>query len=202
MQSISFQENQAFLNGLDYKVRQIDLVSGKVVRTISLNSVVSCVATSEQFLFLGESFSPYLSQFNMENGAMIQSLVGHSDRITRLFLLDSFLFSGSDDTTIICWNTANGALIRKYVGHSESIDSLAVFDGELYSAAPCRELFKWSFDDGLITQKFSLAQFYNIQSLAYKSQTLFTGSFDTTVIKWNASLSVGVQFPSVASGTG
>lgn len=130
---------------------------------------------------------PYVLKLSIESGTIIQSFDGHSGPIFSLVLYDGMLFSGSFDTTIICWNTANGEIIRSFVGHSGSVHAVAVFNGELYSTASGVELFKWSLNNGLITKKFPLIHLSIISSLAYKSQFLYTGSYDTAVIKWDAS---------------
>lgn len=80
----------------------------------------------------------------------------------------------------------NGEIIRQFVGHSGIVYAVAVFDGELYSATSINELFKWNVDDGSISKRFDYLHGKSIMSFAYKSQTLFTGSTDTTVINRNA----------------
>jgi WD40 repeat protein len=112
-------------------------------------------------------------------------LDGHSGPVVSLFLSDNWLFSGSVDTTINCWNAANGEVLRKYIGHSHPVYTVAIFDGELYSTASVTELFKWGIEDAELRKKFTDVHEQQIYCLAYKSQHLFTGSYDTTVIRWN-----------------
>ncbi|KAI3656233.1 hypothetical protein MP638_001689 [Amoeboaphelidium occidentale] len=186
IRSIYYQDEQVFAGGLDEKVRQIDLVSGKVVKTISLNSGIYSVVAEANSLFVGASRPPYVLKLDINSGAIIQSLDGHSSGIFSLFLRDGLLFSGSIDKTIICWNAVNGEMFQTYLGHSGMVYSVSVYDGELYSTAPTGELFKWSIYDGTITKKFPEVHLSTISTLAYRSQTLFTGSYDTKVIKWDA----------------
>lgn len=112
-------------------------------------------------------------------------LDGHSGPVVSLFLSDNWLFSGSFDTTINCWNAVNGVVLRKYIGHSHPVYTVAIFDGELYSTASVTELFKWSIDDAELRKTFTAVHEQQIYCLAYKSQYLFTGSYDTKVIRWN-----------------
>ncbi|KAI3656002.1 hypothetical protein MP638_005179 [Amoeboaphelidium occidentale] len=186
IRSIWFQDEQVFAGGSDEKVRQVDLVTGRVVRTIPFIGVVLCVVASSNSLFVGKTLSPNVLKLDIESGDIILNLNGHPTSVFSLFLLDSLLFSGSADTTIICWNSVNGEIIRKYIGHAGSVYTVAVFDGELYSTASGKELFKWSINDGQITKKFPAVHENTILSLAFKSQTLFTGSVDTTIIKWDS----------------
>ncbi|KAI3655801.1 hypothetical protein MP638_001221, partial [Amoeboaphelidium occidentale] len=186
IRSIYLQDERVFMGGLDGEVRQIDLLSGKVVRTTSLNSEVYCVVADANSLYIGRYIFPYGLKLNIESGAIILSFDEHSEAIYSIFLLNGLLFSASGDTRIICWDTMNGEIIRSYVGHSSIVISIAIFDGELYSAGSGLELFKWNVNDGLITKKFLFVRSRDIQCLSYRSQNLFTGSTDTTVIRWNA----------------
>ncbi|KAI3659778.1 hypothetical protein MP638_000907, partial [Amoeboaphelidium occidentale] len=179
------QDDQLFASGLDEKVRQIDSGSGRVVRTISLTGQVYCAAVGSDSLFVGKEFSPFIVKLSINSGTIILDLDGHSGPVHSLFLDDNLLFSGSADTSIIGWNAATGEIIRTYLGHSNVVYSVAVFDAELYSAAPGGELFKWSINDAVITTKFNVIHFYFAQTIAYKSHTLFTGSFTTTIFRWD-----------------
>lgn len=125
-------------------------------------------------------------KLSIESGNILQSLYGHFDAVSSLFFLDNLLFSGSNDYLIICWNTANGEIVRQYVSHAEDVNTVAVFDGELYSAGAYKELFKWNINDGEITKRFPVSHENDIVCMAFRSKELFTGSLDSTVIKWDA----------------
>lgn len=103
-----------------------------------------------------------------------------------LFLYESFLFSGSSDSTVIQWNALTGERTKTYEGHLGTVNSVAVFDGDLYSATSFKELFKWNISEGFITRKFSVVDTGEMLSMTFKSRTLFTGSSDTTAIGWDA----------------
>lgn len=155
--------------------------------SIAVIGKILCVTAAADSLYVGKDRPNFGLKLNIESGAILQSLNGHSDAISSLFVSDNQLISGSYDTTIICWNILNGDMIRTFFGHSGGVQSVAIFDGELYSSAYVREIFKWNINDGLVTRKFKVVHEGSILSLAYKSQALFTGSSDVTVIKWNAS---------------
>jgi WD40 repeat protein len=67
------------------------------------------------------------------------------------------------------------------------VNAIEVCNGELYSTSSRGELFKWSINDGLIAKIFPKVHFNEIQSFACKSQHLFTGTSDATIIRWDAS---------------
>ncbi|KAI3656986.1 hypothetical protein MP638_004260, partial [Amoeboaphelidium occidentale] len=193
IQSMYYQDDQIFTTGYDSTVRQIDLGSGTVVRTIADFLGPLRIVAAGKFLFVGKGVSPYVLKLDIESGAVIQSLDGHFATVFSLFVWNNLLFSGAFDSKVICWNTLNGEIIRQFVGHSGVVYAVAVFDGELYSTTSINELFKWNVDDGTILKRFDYLHGKSILSLAYKSQTLFTGSTDTTVINRNA-FSGGIIF--------
>lgn len=119
-------------------------------------------------------------------GTVIFSLNGHIAGIYSLYLFDNFLFSGSVDSNVICWSALSGEIVQTYSGHLGMVYAVAVFDGELYSATNFMELFKWNITEGSITKKFFVVDTGEMQSMAFKSRTLFTGSLDTTVFRWNS----------------
>ncbi|KAI3656619.1 hypothetical protein MP638_005093 [Amoeboaphelidium occidentale] len=186
VRSIIFQDDQVFAGGYDERVRQVDLFSGRVVKTISLSGQVYYVTAGSDSLFVAKNVPPYVVKLNIESGATILRLNGHTVAVYSLFVWNNLLFSGSADRTIICWNSVNGEIIRVYVGHSADVFSVAVFDQELYSSGSKTELFKWNTSTGQLTKKFDAVHQNNIHNLAYKSQALFTGSMDKTVIQWDA----------------
>ncbi|KAI3660263.1 hypothetical protein MP638_005126, partial [Amoeboaphelidium occidentale] len=184
--SVYFQDAQVFTGGLDGKVRQFDLASGKLARTISITGEVYCIIAAEDSLFVGKDLLPYGLKLSVRTGTVIFSLNGHIAGIYSLYLFDNFLFSGSVDTDVICWSALSGELVQSYSGHLGMVYAVAVFDGELYSATDFKELFKWNITEGSITTKFFVVDTGEMRCMAFKSRTLFTGSLDTTVFRWNS----------------
>ncbi|KAI3655326.1 hypothetical protein MP638_004190, partial [Amoeboaphelidium occidentale] len=107
-----YQSELVFAGGLDSKVRQIDLESGRVVRTISFTGKVLCVLAEKDYLYVGKDLPSFGVKLEIKTGAIILSLNGHSGGIFSFFLWDSLLFSGSINPAIICWNTENGEIIQ------------------------------------------------------------------------------------------
>ena len=68
-----------------------------------------------------------LKIWNLESGAQIKELKGHSnDVISVAFSPDGkILASGSGDNTIKIWNLESGAQIKELKGHSNSVYSVA-----------------------------------------------------------------------------
>jgi WD40 repeat protein len=76
--------------------------------------------------------------------------------------MNSFLFSGSSNSTIVCWNTENCEMIRHYDGNARIVVSVAVFYGGLFSAALRTEILKWNINTGQFTRKFAVVHGNNM----------------------------------------
>lgn len=155
-------------------------------KCIAFSGQVLCVAAGSGSLFVGKTRSPTLVKLSIESGAVVADLIGHSTTVYSLFIWNNLLFSGSFDSTIVSWNTENAKVIQRYFGHSGSVYAVAVFDGHLYSSGSLDELFKWNTSTGQITMRFPKYHLNGIVSLAFRSQALFSGSYDNTLIKWDA----------------
>jgi F-box and WD-40 domain protein 1/11 len=63
---------------------------------------------------------------------------------------------------------------------------VTVFDGYLYSAGVEKEVKKWNLTDGAILANFPAFQGGTIMCMAYGQETLYTGSLDGSVLRWDA----------------
>ena len=94
---------------------------------------------------------------------------------------NGYLYSGSDNRTIIKWNN-DGTVNQILKGHSSSVLSLVEFDGYLYSGSYDKTIIKWN-KDGTISQTLK-GHSGLITSLVEFNGDLY--STDTkTIIKWN-----------------
>jgi F-box and WD-40 domain protein 1/11 len=94
------------------------------------------------------------------------------------------LFSGSADTTIICWNSDTGSIIRRFIGHSDFLYDLKVLGNGLYST-DYTSIIKWNINDGLIARIFAVNHTFEVQSILLKETSLFSGSMDGVVMRWD-----------------
>jgi WD40 repeat protein len=62
---------------------------------------------------------------------------------------------------------------------------VGVFNGELYSGGDAGEIIKWNIDDGNIIKRFPNVHDTIVTCLAFKYNFLFSGSVDSTVVRWN-----------------
>jgi F-box and WD-40 domain protein 1/11 len=97
---------------------------------------------------------------------------------------EKLLFSASADTTIICWDSDTGSIIRRFIGHSGFVIDLKVLGNGLYST-DSTSIIKWDINDGLIAQIFSVNHTLKVVSILLKETSLFSGSLDGVVIRWD-----------------
>lgn len=120
--------------------------------------------------------------------------MGHTGIVFSMFLDGEVLYSGSEDSTVISWNTDNGAIIMTFYGYPERVLCVAVFDGELYAGGAQRIALKWNIETGQLLVTFTDYHEMPVRSLAYLPGTLFTGSQDASVIRWDSTSATSLQF--------
>ena len=70
--------------------------------------------------------------WSMQNGDKVATLEGmHSDSVTCMAMEENFLFSGSDDMTIVMWNLITFQHVGVLKGHKDSIQDMLIFDNGL-----------------------------------------------------------------------
>ncbi|KAI3660378.1 hypothetical protein MP638_005392 [Amoeboaphelidium occidentale] len=198
VQSISVRDDQLFTAGEDTNVRQVDLVSGRIVQRIGnhtafidhlldkdINGKISSIVARGDFLYIGKQNSPHALKLVATTGEIDLSFVGHTNTVVAIDVYQYMLFSGSADATIIYWNVNTGDIIRIFIGHEGGIYAVLVVGEELYSAGAQRGILKWNISNGQILTRFPDVHNNAIKSLTVVGRELFSGSFDTTAIRWD-----------------
>lgn len=148
------------------------------------------IVVNENSFIVGKTQSlSTLDKYYLSNGGLQLSYVGHQSTVLALLLWNDMLFSGSVDTTVICWNEINGQIIRTYNGHTGEVQVVSLYENHLYSAGRPYSIIKWNIDSGIIEKVFSDEHFHTIMCLTSGEGSLFSGSLDTTVVRWDLSTS-------------
>lgn len=90
--------------------------------------------------------------WDIETGALVKELVGHTGSVTSLRLYEGgrYLVSGSQDHTIRVWDVYQGRSIGVLSGHNALIDSIAVTpDGRYFVSAGTETVKIWESDKSL-----------------------------------------------------
>lgn len=115
------------------------------------------VVAEGDFLYVGKPFKPEIVKIYIPTWSLYLSFEGHSNTVFSLSLYGNMLFSGSEDKTIICWNSENGAIIRQFLGAYKSGNGCScLYNDELYSTSPDSSIIKWNIYDGQILKAFPL----------------------------------------------
>ncbi len=92
-------------------------------------------------------------------GALIQTLTGHTDSVNTLLLLEKkgWLLSASADTTLKLWDLKSGKIIHTLTGHSQSIYRLAAAPNNLFaiSLGEDKKWYIWNLRKGLFVRSVS-----------------------------------------------
>jgi WD40 repeat protein len=137
------------------------------------------------FVYVGTAdSSALLVKIRISTQKLLQSFEGHQNTVFALAMSEKLLFSGSGDTTIICWNSDTGSIIRRFIGHSGYVIDLKVLGNGLYSTDHT-SIIKWNINDGLIAQIFAGRSFLNVLSILLRETSLFSGSLDGVVMRWD-----------------
>ena len=84
--------------------------------------------------------------WDIESGAVIHKLEGHTDHVRSLILMNDVLTlaSASKDETIKLWDIESGKLINTIRGHTDNVTSVALLeDGRLVSGSEDKSIIIW-----------------------------------------------------------
>jgi F-box/WD-40 domain protein MET30 len=126
-----------------------------VVRTLhGHEDGVMCVQFAENLAYLpypvliSGSYDHTVRVWNMDTGAQIRCMRGHT-RAIRALQFDEFkLITGSMDRTLRVWNWRTGECIRTLQGHSEGVVALAYDAHVLVSGSVDTTVRVWNFFNG------------------------------------------------------
>ena len=138
--------------------------------------------------------------WNQRNGALVQKLSGHSDKVLSVsFRPQSMMMaSGSADQTIKVWPVGIAESVRTFVGHSDWVYAIAFSqDGKMIVSGSADGTVKlWNVDTGELINTLSGHSDAVISvAISPDRETMASGSRDGTVKLWN--LQTGVCLSSL-----
>lgn len=127
---------------------------------------------------------------NAANVYEVARLTGHSAGVTGVAWSPDGrrAISGSDDQTLILWDTTSGTIIRRFSGHNAPVEAVAYSsDGQtVLSGAADNRMILWDVSTGDIIRIY-FGHDALVESVAYSpdGQRLLSGSADGTMILWD-----------------
>lgn len=119
-----------------------------------------------------------------------QIYMGHQAGVQALALSPNgrTLLSGSDDKTLILWDTATATTIRTFTGHTGKLLSISISpDGKrAVSSAEDKNVILWDISSGqALRQLETQSDVVNDVAFSPDSNQVLTGSADTTIKLWD-----------------
>ncbi len=144
------EKSMLFVGCWDRQVRALDYETGQVDRAwLAANSAIRTMHLHEDWLFTG-SLETQIRAFNLETGAC-KSYEGHESWVNCMathFVYDAegnikntWLLSGSDDSSILIWDMASCKRLEKLQEHKNGVMCLA-----LTPNTPCDSLYSGGQD--------------------------------------------------------
>jgi serine/threonine protein kinase/outer membrane protein assembly factor BamD (BamD/ComL family)/sugar lactone lactonase YvrE len=170
---------------------------GELLRVLRDHSaVVEDVAFSpDGHMLASASWDETVGLWRVGDGELLRALRGHTDHVSSVaFSPDGqTLASGSWDETIRLWNVSDGTHQRALVGHRDEVRSVAFSpDGQTLASASGgldndTTVRLWSIASGTLLQTLPGHRGW-VHSVAFSpdGQTLASGSFDDTILLWQA----------------
>jgi WD40 repeat protein len=155
--------------------------------------VNNVLAYGEYLLVASASVVSPLEKRDILTSRIVLSFDGHTNSVLTIKIAENMLFSGSADTTIICWNPENGFFIRKFVGHLGYVNAIAIQDNLLFSGSSDFDIIKWDIFDGTLLTVFTKDHGNPITCIDIWKRTLYSGAADNSVIKWNISTGLPID---------
>lgn len=104
--SISCKDHFLWAGGLDYMLRQVDLITGKIVKLIGFDRWVYAVLAVDEYVYVsGASSGAEVKKLSAVDGSILLEFNGHTSSVFTLCVHNDILYTGSTDKTIKSWNT-------------------------------------------------------------------------------------------------
>lgn len=110
---------------------------------------------------------------------------GHTAIITSLYLHGKFIFSGSKDTTLRCWNITNNQLEYVAKGHEATITSVHCTTTMLISGSADKRMILWDKSNGDKLRELN-GHSRGVLALCEGNSTIVSGDADGDVLVWDA----------------
>ncbi|KAL0092499.1 quinon protein alcohol dehydrogenase-like superfamily [Phycomyces blakesleeanus] len=147
---------------------------------------VMCLQFCEyQNMLITGSYDKTIIVWNLETGALLETLKGHTRCVRTLQFDDTKLVTGSMDNTLRIWNYRTGQCIRTLEGHTNGVVHLH-FDARILASGSADATIKiWNFQTGKCYTLTGHTHLVNHVKIYNNSTSLVSTSDDTTIRIWD-----------------
>ncbi|KAK4521046.1 U11/U12 small nuclear ribonucleoprotein [Mucor velutinosus] len=147
---------------------------------------VMCVQFDEILkIVVTGSFDKSVCVWDLDTGALRQTLRGHSRCVRALQFDDAKLVTGAMDNTLKIWNYQTGQCIRTLEGHTGGVLSLHFDSRILASGSTDHTIRLWNFQVGECYTLSGHTEWVNSVRICHQGTMLVSSSDDSTVRLWD-----------------
>ncbi|GAN03683.1 E3 ubiquitin ligase complex SCF subunit sconB [Mucor ambiguus] len=147
---------------------------------------VMCVQFDEILkIVVTGSFDKTVCVWDLDTGALRQTLRGHSRCVRALQFDDAKLVTGAMDNTLKIWNYQTGQCIRTLEGHTGGVLSLHFDSRILASGSTDHTIRLWNFQVGECYTLSGHTEWVNSVRICHQGTMLVSSSDDATVRLWD-----------------
>ncbi|KAL0134993.1 quinon protein alcohol dehydrogenase-like superfamily [Mucor lusitanicus] len=147
---------------------------------------VMCVQFDEILkIVVTGSFDKTVCVWDLDTGALRQTLRGHSRCVRALQFDDAKLVTGAMDNTLKIWNYQTGQCIRTLEGHTGGVLGLHFDSRILASGSTDHTIRLWNFQVGECYTLLGHTEWVNSVRICHQGTMLVSSSDDATVRLWD-----------------
>jgi hypothetical protein len=123
-------------------------------------SKLHSVAVDSNYIFIAGDTPFTIFQFNATDGVLMGQLQGHTDVVNDLLIFSKYLFSASDDRSIIQWDIRGSVIkVRSWRAHSGPVKSIAGDGFYLYTGSDDGKVKQWQIPELMPAAEFAAIDF-------------------------------------------
>ena len=144
--------NMLFVASWDKMIRFVDVEQNKIIKSmVASKEAIKCIRLHENNIYVAGS-DPIIRSFDLEKGTQ-KMYQGHTGMVYTIELLKmedkntSWMFSGSDDKSIIIWDAETGKLLEQLQSHENAVTSITFALNDLYTGSFDHHIICWDMND-------------------------------------------------------
>jgi WD40 repeat protein len=164
----------------------------RAMKTGRYNYNVTSMAISPEGRYIVSSWNDRkIRLWELESGALLKTLEGHSEGITSVAVdpTGRFIASGDKDRTVRVWDIKSGNLLRTLNGHAHQVFAVAIDPTGQYVVSSSGTVIVWDLESGKLLRQLEVHDTPNneISTVAIDptGRFIITGRVDKTIRVWH-----------------